>query len=203
MTVTKANRIHPDLRQFAVPIDTIRQLEGNPNRGNDEAVLRSLEEFGQDQPLIVRKSDRVIIKGNTRHRAATAAGWEEIAVLLVSDDKARSLARALADNRTADLGTEDDVALAAMLREILDADGALLAAASYDEADLAGLLEQIDPPAPGEFPALDPDDLPVDYQCPSCGYEWSGNPAPRSAHPEAEDEPEPGAEEPAAAEPAV
>ena len=33
----------------------------------------------------------------------------------------------------------------------------------------------------GEFPIIDPNKLKTDYECPHCGYEWSGSPKPRVA----------------------
>ena len=92
--------------------------------------------------------------GNHMLLAARQLGWERIAVAWVDDDDKTAAARALADNRTAELGSYDDALLAAMLGQISD-DLELLAATSYSEDDLLALLNG------GRKPGLtDPDDVP-------------------------------------------
>lgn len=135
--------IVPDLQSLAEPIDLLEPLPNNPRRGNIEAVARSLEQFGQRKPLIVRKKDKVVLSGNHTLAAATSLGWKEIAVVWVDDDEPTGKAWALADNHTSDLGTYDDENLAAMIAAVAAADEALLAATSYDEADLEALREAI------------------------------------------------------------
>ena len=49
----------------------------------------------------------------------------------------------------------------------------------FSGEDLSDLLDRLASPiAPDEFPDADPDALHIDYRCPSCGYEWSGQPMP-------------------------
>jgi hypothetical protein len=62
---------------------------------------------------VVRASDRTIVAGNHTWLAAKSLGWSEIAAVLVDDDEATAQAFALADNRTAELGSYDE-------RELLD-----------------------------------------------------------------------------------
>lgn len=78
--------------------------------------------------------------------------------MYVDDDDATAKAFALADNRTAELGGYDNQALVDMIREVRDADDALLlAATSWSEDDLADLLETLEPVDEGR---TDPDDIP-------------------------------------------
>ena len=78
----------------------------------------------------------------------------------------------LADNRTADVAAfrYDDALLIANLRELDDA----MEGTGYTNDDLERLLTGPggDTP-PDDFPVFD-DDLPTEYKCPSCEYEWSG-----------------------------
>ena len=147
----------PDLRSLAYPIAELDVMEGNPRVGNVDAVARSLERFGQHRPAVARRKPGgrgEIIAGNHMLLAARQLGWEELAVAWVDDDDKTALARALADNRTADLGTYDDALLAAMLEQV-SRDLDLLAATSYSHDDLLALLNG----AP-KLGLTDPDDVP-------------------------------------------
>ena len=106
----KAN-IAADLMPLATPISDLRTMPGNPRKGDVEAVKRSYDRFGQRKP-IVALPDGTFIAGNHQLLAARALGWKEIAVVRVDDDDQTAKAFALADNRTSDLGSYDDEALA-------------------------------------------------------------------------------------------
>lgn len=146
--------IVPDLQPLAVPVDSLRTLEGNARRGDVDAVMRSLDKFGQRKPIVVRADTHEVIAGNHTFMAAKRLGWAQIAVVWVEDDDTTAKAFALADNRTAELGDYDNDLLAAMIAEVQQADADLLAAASYTDADLTDLLSDT---APDE----EPEELPV------------------------------------------
>lgn len=170
--------IAPDLRPLARPIDDLHLLEGNPRRGDVQAVARSYERFGQRKPIVARR-DGTVIAGNHQLLAARSLGWTEIAVVYVDDDDLTASAYALADNRTADLGSYDTEALADLIAEVsVDLD--LLLASGYSEADLDALISRVSEPeeTPPSFGDIDPYDLETEYRCPSCAYEWSGLPKP-------------------------
>jgi ParB-like chromosome segregation protein Spo0J len=93
------------LKSLAVPIDSLQGLPGNPRRGDVDAVATSLSRFGQRKPIVVRRDDGTIIAGNHTWQAAKKLGWSEIAVAYVGDDDVTAQAYALADNRTAELGS--------------------------------------------------------------------------------------------------
>ena len=101
------SNIHKSLQSLAVDIDQLSFMEGNPRKGDVEAVSKSYKQFGQRKPIIATK-DNVVIAGNHQLAAARELGWDQIAVLFVEDDEITAKAFALADNRTADLGTYDD-----------------------------------------------------------------------------------------------
>jgi ParB-like nuclease family protein len=138
--------VHPALAALAVPLVNLTPLPGNPRQGDVDAVARSSAAFGQRKPLVARrigehagKPAGIVIAGNHQLIAARELGWSEVAVVWVDDDELTAKAFALADNRTADLGTYDDEALAELLREV-SADEDLLFATSFSEDDLASLL---------------------------------------------------------------
>lgn len=149
--------IAADLTGLAVECSTLNPLPGNPRIGDIEAVKRSYAQFGQRKPIVARRKDRTVIAGNHQLAAAQALGWSHIAVVWTDDDDATAKAFALADNRTADLGTYDDDLLAALLADVqATGDADLLAATGYQGDDLDKLLRRV------EFLAGqgDPDDAP-------------------------------------------
>lgn len=145
-----------NLRPLAVPVGSLRLLEGNPRVGDVDAVAASLARFGQRKPIVAR-SDGTVVAGNHTLQAARSLFWDEIAVVYVDDDDATAKAYALADNRTAELGGYDDEALRAMVLEVQAFDEALLADTGWAGDDLEALLADpiVLPP-----PLDDPDNAP-------------------------------------------
>ena len=134
------SNIVEQLRGLCVPVEELRTLTGNARQGDVEAVMRSLDRFGQRKPIVAQVGSNEIIAGNHTFAAAKRLGWTEIAVVWVEDDDTTAKAFALADNRTSELGGYDNDLLAKMIQEVMDEDTDLLLAASYTEEDLASLL---------------------------------------------------------------
>src|SRR5206468_1746207 len=88
---------------------------------NLESIKASLTRFGQQKPIVIDGAG-VVVAGNGTLEAAVALGWKTIAVVRTDLLGAEAAAFALADNRTAELATWDDPALAKAL-EGLSADG--------------------------------------------------------------------------------
>jgi ParB-like chromosome segregation protein Spo0J len=131
------------LQSLAVPIDKLTGLPGNPRKGDVDAVAKSLDRFGQRKPIVVRQDDGTIIAGNHTWQAAKQLGWTEIAVAYVGDDDVTASAYALADNRTAELGSYDDEALAAMIATVADVSTELLLSTGWTEPEYAQLIEKL------------------------------------------------------------
>jgi len=131
------HKIHPDLDNLKTDINELKHLEDNPRVGDVDAVARSYDEFGQRKP-IVATSDGTVIGGNHQLAAARKLGWTHIAVIVTDDDELTAKAFALADNRTADLGSYDNDLLSEMLAAV-SSDPKLLAATSFKEEDLLNL----------------------------------------------------------------
>lgn len=140
--------IHDALAHLAVPVDSLKELPGNPRRGDVEAVAASLARFGQRKPIVVRASDRTITAGNHTWKAAKHLGWPEVAAVLLDDDEATAAAFALADNRTSDLGDYDEGALLDLIRQVSEMDPSLLLDAGWSEDAVAELVSRIDPGLP-------------------------------------------------------
>lgn len=111
---------------------------------NIEEVKRSLLEFGQHAPLVVRKADNRIIVGNARFQAMKELSWDKALVLYVDDDEATAVKRSLADNRTGELAEWNDDILKELL-ESLGPDDLDIPGWSEDELEsmlgIAGFME--------------------------------------------------------------
>ena len=163
------HKIIKDLEDLAVPIEMFQALPGNPRRGNVEAVVKSYEKFGQRKPIVARREPvdgnqiYTVISGNHQLLAAIKLGWTHIAATVVDEDISVSEAFALADNRTADLGTYDDSALAEMLERVA-VDESMLDATGYDLSDLEKLLG-IEVDLPSEKELIEKPKVPITQPC--------------------------------------
>jgi len=131
------------LKSLAVPIDSLQGLPGNPRQGDVDAVARSLKSFGQRKPIVVRKDDGTIIAGNHTWQAAKKLGWTEIAVAFVGDDDVTAKAYALADNRTAELGSYDEQALLNLIEEVHAVMPEYVRDAGWSEEAVADLVNKL------------------------------------------------------------
>lgn len=106
---------------------------------NLEAIKASLTAFGQQKPIVVA-ADGTVVAGNGTVEAARALGWTEIDAVRTALTGAQALAYALADNRTAELASWDDGALAALLKELAEDGG--LEGVGFDEREVERLLRE-------------------------------------------------------------
>jgi len=134
----------------------VKPYEQNPriNDGAVEAVVRSIQEFGFRQPIVVDE-DGVIIVGHTRFKAAQKLGLEKVPVHVAKElSPTQVKAYRLADNRTGEIAEWDFDLLPIELSQLgeMDFDLGML---GFAEDDLAKLLD------PGVKEGLtDPDAVP-------------------------------------------
>ena len=131
------------LKSLAVSIDSLHGFVGNPRKGDVDAVAASLARFGQRKPIVARRDDGTIIAGNHTWQAAKKLGWKEIAVAFVGDDDVTAQAYALADNRTAELGSYDEELLLQMIQDIQKIDESLLNDTGWARKDYEQLVEKL------------------------------------------------------------
>jgi ParB-like chromosome segregation protein Spo0J len=129
----------------AVLLDQLHPYPGNPRRGNVDAIIRSLERFGQQKPVVALK-DGTILAGNHILEAAQRMGWPRLWVKWWTGTEEEAKAFLLADNRTSELGTVDEADLYAILVEVQAFEDDLMTAASYSLDDLADLAHALSPP---------------------------------------------------------
>ena len=127
-----------DLKE--VYLDPANTNTHNPR--NLQALVASLREFGQVEPLVVQKGTGKVIGGNGRLEAMLFLGWTHCDVVEIEANSVRSAALGIALNRTAKLSTFDDESLARTLAAI-QAEGFPIEAAGFDDTELSQLLERI------------------------------------------------------------
>lgn len=130
--------------------------------------------------------DGTVVGGNMRQRAAAElvaaddAGFlaefpgGRVPAFLVSLTEAQARQWALRDNNP--YGEWEDQALAEFVHQLADS-GADLDLTGFPTGSVQLILEGVGPRPSPAFKRLD-DDLPAEFCCPGCGYEWSGNPKP-------------------------
>ena len=101
-----------------VPVADLQPDADNARQGDVRQIIESLKEFGQHRPLVVQRKTGRIIAGNHTYHAAVALGWTEIDVLFVDDDDRQAIRRAIADNATGDLASWNDAKLRELLEEV-------------------------------------------------------------------------------------
>jgi len=162
-------------------IDIIKLVEDPANarrhgERNIEIIKRSLARFGQQKPIVV-DAKNVVRAGNGTLVAARALGWKKIDVIRTKLVDGEATAYSIADNRSGDpaVGSEwDNDALALALIDLKDA-GVGLDDLGFTAEDLDQLIQGIGPHGPDGFKEFD-ESIKTEYQCPKCGYEWSGKP---------------------------
>jgi hypothetical protein len=134
--------IRNELSDLVVPINELKNHPRNVRQGDVGAISESLKDNGQYRPIVVQKSTGYVLAGNHTLKAAKALGWKEIAATYVDCDDDRALRILLADNRTNDLATYDDNALADLLKELANSENGLIGT-TYDGDELDRILSDI------------------------------------------------------------
>lgn len=102
-----------------VPVADIKPYWRNPRRipaEAVEAVAKSIEAYGYQQPIVVDK-DMVVIVGHTRLQALKKLGVTEIPIYISDLSEAKAKEYRLIDNRTGEMTSWDHSALVLELRE--------------------------------------------------------------------------------------
>ncbi len=151
-----------------LPVESLSTFEGNPRKGSVEKIAVSLEKHGQYRPIVVNVGSvtgrgREVLAGNHTLMAARSLGWSHVdaCVVDVDDDTAKSIVAA--DNKLADLGGYDEVALFRLLDSLEDLSGT-----GYSISDLEALRQDLFPPEvltdPDEAPSVPAEPISVPGQ---------------------------------------
>lgn len=151
------------MKTTEIALKDIFPYENNPRNNEDavDAVARSIEDFGFQQPLVLDK-DRVIIVGHTRYKAAKKLGLETVPCV-IADNLSEEQAKAyrLVDNKVGELASWDHAMLEVELGE-LDIDMTEFGFMELSDIDVDEFFEEAEDAAERE---------PKKIQCPHCG-EW-------------------------------
>lgn len=137
-----SHMIHPNLADFAIPIDAFDHLPSNPRKGNVAAIAAALDAFGQVKPIVAREKDDgryEVLAGNHTLDAARHLQWTHLAAVILNVDATEGLAYAISDNRTVELGATDEALLYDALGAIIEDYADLMEELGWDEFELAVL----------------------------------------------------------------
>lgn len=127
----------------------------NPRKNQPvDEVMKSIKKFGFAAPIIVRKSNMMVIAGHTRLAAAMKLGLTEVPVRVLDITQKQAEAMAIADNKLGEKADWDDKMLSEVLAS-LQTDIDDLSILGMEASELATLLAQepeIIPDAGGEGP---------------------------------------------------
>lgn len=139
----------------------------NPRVHNEkqvEALARSIDSYGFDQPIVVDSSN-VIIKGHGRRLAAIKLGLTKVPVVVREVDNSIAKFLRVADNKLVS-AQWDEEALSSELKDLqlagvdIDVTGFSVADASYKTPITSALNGSLDL-------LVNPE-----HTCSSCGYRW-------------------------------
>jgi ParB-like chromosome segregation protein Spo0J len=170
----------PEVRNHVAEMVDIDRLRPHPQNyrvhpeAQREQIKESLRANGTYRNVVAAR-DWTVLAGHGVIEAARELGLAQVPVvrLPVGPDSKAALKILAGDNELARLAEVDDAQLLAILRRIGEAD---LLGSGFTAESFAELEKLLNPAAPGEFPLVG-EDLPTDFKCPKCGFQWSGKPS--------------------------
>jgi hypothetical protein len=120
-----------------VKIDDLIEDQDNARHhpeDNIKSIAKSLEEFGQQTPIVINQQG-LIIKGNGTVRAAKSIGWTELRAIRTKLTETRALAYSLVDNKSSDLAKWDEDQLTINLDKINEIDDLDMADFGFSDDD--------------------------------------------------------------------
>lgn len=149
-----------------VDINLLKHHPRNANKGDVEAIKKSLAVNGWFGSVVVNRRTSHILAGNHRVMAAKALGWESVPVQWVDVSAEDELRILVVDNRTTRIGQDDQTLIADILSELalttvgLDGTG-------YGKDELDALIDEIAGAGGADDLLTDSDDVPdeVETRC--------------------------------------
>lgn len=123
----KAVRFAPSVTPLLVPIDQVKQHPDNPNNGDDDNLVESIQTNGFVTAITADANTGYIVAGNTRYRALHALGATQIPVIWVDHwDKEGAVRYLVGDNASSRRAVMDQAALLALLGELAETERGLI-----------------------------------------------------------------------------
>ena len=123
---------------ITLPVEQLHTHPQNPRRGDIMAIAESIVHNGFYGAVVVQKTTNFILVGNHRYEAAKSTGAEKIPALVIDVTDEDAMRIMLADNRTAELGGFDEAQLAGLLQELTETSLGL-SGTGYRQEDLDNL----------------------------------------------------------------
>lgn len=139
----RAVRFSKGLESLLVPIDQVRQHPENPNNGDDESVLESVQVNGFYTAITADPKTGYIVAGNTRYRVLCALGATQIPVIWEEKDVDGQRRILIGDNKLGKLAVIDDAAQIEMLKRLQETELGL-AGSGFTEESFAKYLNDIE-----------------------------------------------------------
>jgi len=139
------NQTTQRLKIVQVPIAQLRPAGHNPRvmpDGEMQKLMRSIQQFGFVEPLVVRRQDNTVIGGHQRLAAATALGMTRVPVVYVNVSEVEAKVLGLALNRIS--GEWDLPKLGELLEELRDLPDLDETLSGFDEAEMESLLADLE-----------------------------------------------------------
>ncbi len=128
-----------------VPIAQLKPDPANPRRISDaeqEALTRSLREYGFVQPVIALRADNTVVGGHQRLLAARKLGMKQVPVVYVDLPLEQARLLNLALNKIS--GSWDDDLLARMVADLSSLEEIDMSLSGFGEDELAKLMKSLD-----------------------------------------------------------
>lgn len=128
-----------------VPVGQLSEHPKNPRQGDLGQIHESIEENGFFGAILAQRSTGHVLVGNHRYRTVVQQGETQIPCIWLNVDDDRALRILLVENRTNDLASYDDAALADILKDIATTTGTL-EGTGFDGDALDAILADLDQP---------------------------------------------------------
>lgn len=116
----KAVHFVDDVKPHLVPIEQVKQHPDNPNNGDVEALIESIQVNGFYTTIAVDRATGYILAGNHRYQALHALGATQIPVVWLDKDRSGSVRVLVGDNKTGKLAVVDAGQQIELLRELAE-----------------------------------------------------------------------------------
>lgn len=136
-------RIDPGLVDLLVPLEDIHQHPDNPNNGDLDALIESIQVNGFYSPIVVGERGE-IIAGNHRYQAMHALGATHIPAVRVSGDAEQDVRRMLADNKITRNGWDDTAMVTELLRSLAEHSPQGIVGTGWTEDEMARMAAEDD-----------------------------------------------------------
>lgn len=156
----------------SVSIKKIKVYKNN-TKIHDQAqiakIANSIQQFGFDVPIVLNKQG-IIIKGHGRFEAAKLLKLKSVPCIVVALSKEDEIASRIADNKVTEAPWNMQL-LGAELESLKDADYNL-ELTGFDQIELGGILENVEPDADDDDLDLEDESPKLKHKCPKCKHEW-------------------------------